>query len=100
MSIETITLVGIAIQTAIFLLAGYAMVVRHDESNKSLKADVSSMQGQLLKLSEVITQLAVQETRVDNLSSQFTMLQRNVEDLRRGSNWVTQPARSKVDGEY
>jgi hypothetical protein len=100
MSIETITIAGIAIQTAIYLLAGYAMVVRHDEASKRLESDIVSMQGQLLKLAEVITQLAVQTTRLDNLSTQFTLLQRNVEDLRRGANWVKQPARTSVDGEY
>ena len=99
MSIEIITIAGIAIQTAIYLLAGYAMIVRHDETSKSLKSEVSSMQGQLMRLSEVITQLAVQETRVDNLSAQFTMLQKTVEELRRGSGWVG-PPRKTVDGEY
>jgi hypothetical protein len=100
MTIETITIAGIAIQTAIYLLAGYAMIVRHDETSKSLKSEVASMQGQLLKLAEVITQLAVQETRVDNLSTQFTMLQRTVEELRRGAGWVGQAPRKSVDGEY
>lgn len=100
MTMETITIIGIAIQTVLYLLAGYALVVRHDESNKNLKAEVQGMQQQLQKLSEVITQMAVQTVRVDNLGQQFTMLQRTVEDLRRGSGWVSTPARSNIDGEY
>lgn len=100
MTIENITIIGIAIQTALYLLAGYALVVRHDESNKNLKAEVNGMQEQLKKLSEVITQMAVQTIRVDNLGQHITMLQKTVEDLRRGTGWVGTPARYSIDGEY
>ncbi len=99
MTIENITIVGIVIQTVMYLLAGYALVVRHDESNKNLKAEFLNMQEQLKKLSEVITQMAVQTIRVDNLSEQFTLLHRTVEDLRRGTGYVKAP-RPTLDGEY
>lgn len=100
MTIETITVVGLAIQTLMYILAGYALVVRHDESNKNLKAEFHGMQEQLKKLSEVITQLAVQTVRVDNIGQQVTLLQRTVEDLRRGTGYVKTPARASLDGEY
>ena len=83
-----LTLVGIGVQTALFLLGGYAMVLRNDWSNKALKAELVAMQRQLEKLSEVITIQAVQTTRIDNLHQQITMLQRNYEDLRRGTGII------------
>ena len=100
MSSENITFVGIVVQTILWLLAAYALVIRHDESNKHLKDKVEGMKEELEKLSEVITQMAVQTIRVDNLNQQVTMLQRTVEDLRRGPGWVGTPARKSIDGEY
>lgn len=97
---ELITISGIVIQTVLYLLAGYAVIIRHDESNKNLKTEMHNMQEQLKKLSEIITQMAVQTVRVDNLGQLVTMLQRNVEDMRRGTGWVTTPARKTLDGEY
>ena len=83
-----VTIIGIAVQTALFLLGGYAMVLRNDWSNKALKAELVAMQRQLEKLAEVITIQAVQTTRIDNLHQQITMLQRNYEDLRRGTGII------------
>lgn len=99
MTIENITILGIAIQTGLYLLAGYALIVRHDESNKNLKAEMQGMQQQLIKLADVITQMAVQTVRVDNLNQQIVMLQKTVEDLRRGTGYVKAP-RAAIDGEY
>jgi prefoldin subunit 5 len=99
MTIETITIIGIVIQTSLFMLGGYSLVVRHDESTKYLKTEMQGMQHQLQKLSEVITQMAVQTIRVDNLNNQVTMLQKTVEELRRGTGFV-RGTRTAVDGEY
>ena len=92
------TLIGIVVQTALFLSGGYAMVLRNDWSNRNLKSEVQGIQIELKKLSEVVTQMAVQTVRIDNLSDQFTMLQRNVEDLRRGNGFVR--GRSGIEGEH
>ena len=100
MTIETITIIGIVIQTSLFMLGGYSLVVRHDESTKYLKTEMHGMQQQLQKLSEVITQMAVQTIRVDNLNNQVTMLQKTVEELRRGTGWIGKGSRTSVDGEY
>ena len=97
---ELITIGGIVVQTLLYLLAGYAVIIRHDESNKNVKIEMHLMQEQLKKLADVVTQLAVQTVRVDNLGQHVTMLQRTVEDLRRGAGWVSTPARSNLDGEY
>jgi hypothetical protein len=90
------TLIGIAIQTALFLLGGYSMVLRNDWSNKNLKAEVTEMQNELQKLSEIVTQMAVQTVRLNNLNDQFIFLQRTVEDLRRGNGFI----QKRVDSEY
>lgn len=95
---DYIHLFGILAQTAIFLLGGYGMVLRNDWSNKALEKKMENMQVELKKLAEVIVTQAVQTTKIDNLASQVVMLQRNVEDLRRGNGFVR--GRSSLDGEY
>jgi hypothetical protein len=93
-----LTLVGIGVQTALFLLGGYAMILRNDWSNKALKSELIEMQLELKKLAEVITTQAVQTTRIDNLYTQVTMLQQTIEALRRGNGFITE--RHSVEGEY
>jgi septal ring factor EnvC (AmiA/AmiB activator) len=90
---------GIIMQTLLFLAGCYAMVLRNDWSTKSLKEQLEGMQAELKKLAEVITQQAVQTTRIDNLNSQIATLDREVSDLRRGNGWITR-GRTTVDGEY
>jgi len=79
---------SIGMQTALFLLGGYAMVLRNDWSTKDLKEDLKSMEGDLKKLAQVITQIAVQDIRIDNLTSLIVNLQHELSDLRRGDGWI------------
>jgi hypothetical protein len=91
-------LIGLGIQTVLFLAGGYGMVLRNDWSNKALKEQITGMEEELKALTKVIIEQAVQSTRIDNLTSQITVLQREVSDLRRGNGWVT--GRKGLDGEY
>ena len=95
---ENITLIGIVVQTVLFLLGGYAMVIRNDGSNQNLREDVKGIEKELKKLSEVITGQAVQTTRIDNLAAQVTMLYRNLEELRHGNGFVK--GSSGIDREF
>lgn len=90
------TLIGIAVQTILFLLAGYGMVIRNDIGNRNLKEEVASMKDELKKLAEVITLQAVQTTRINGLTAQVTSIEQRVEDLRRGNGFVQR----QVDREY
>lgn len=92
------TLIGIAVQTALYLLGGYGLVVRNDTMVKALMKDIQGMQDELKQLSNVITAQAVQTTRIDAMMIQVASLERRLEDLRRGAGWVQH--RKSVDGEY
>ena len=92
-------LVGIGIQTLLLLGGGYGMVLRNNWSTKALEKQMTGMSKELQKLAEVVTMQAVQTTRIDNLTDLVTMLQRNVEDLRRGNGFV-RGRRSGIEGEY
>jgi hypothetical protein len=78
--------------------------VKNDGSSQHLvqgiAEDIEGVKDELKALAKVITDLAVQDTKITNLSNQYFMLQRTVEDLRRGSGWVSSPARDSVDGLY
>ena len=93
-----VTIIGIVVQTVLFLLGGYAMILRNDWSNKALKAELQAMQKQLERLAEVITTQAVQTTRIDALYSLFNSVDKRLEDLRRGNGFIR--GRHGVDGEY
>jgi hypothetical protein len=84
-------LVGVGIQTVLFLLAGYAMVIRNDSSNKALKEQMASMQLEIKGLSGVVTQMAVQTVRMDGVSERMNILDRRVEDLRSGKGFIQGP---------
>ncbi len=64
------------------------MVLRNDWSTKDLKEDLKVMEGDLKKLAQVITQIAVQDIRIDNLTSLMVNLQHELSDLRRGDGWI------------
>jgi hypothetical protein len=93
-------MIGIAIQTLLFLAGGYAMVLRNDWSTRTMKEQLEGMQDELKKLSEVITIQAVQTTRIDNINGQVTTLQRELSDLRRGNGWIVRRPGGGVEGEY
>jgi septal ring factor EnvC (AmiA/AmiB activator) len=92
-------LIAIGAQTLLFLAGCYAMVLRNDWSTRSLKEQMEGMQAELKKLAEVITQQAVQTTRIDNLNSQVATLEREVSDLRRGNGWIIRN-RGGIEGEH
>jgi hypothetical protein len=60
--------------------------------------DILGVKAELKKLTDVITVQAVQTTRIDNLSSLLTSVEKRVEDLRRGNGYIT--GRKSMDGEY
>jgi hypothetical protein len=91
-------LIALGVQTVLFLAGGYGMVLKNDWSNQALKDQLLGMEEELKQLAKVITEKAVQSTRIDNLVSQVTMLQRNVEDLRRGNGFVR--GQRGIDHEY
>jgi cell division protein FtsB len=93
-----IPLLGIVLQTVIFLLGGYAMLLRTNATTEALKDEIKGMNEELKQLKDVVVTQAVQTNRLDNLSAQVTTIQRNVEDLRRGNGFVR--GRQGVDGEY
>lgn len=91
-------LVGIVLQTLIFLAGLYGMVLRTDWQGKGLRDDMIEMKEDMKRLADVVTTQAVQTQQIEHLTGQITMLQRNLEDLRRGNGFVR--GRSGLDGEY
>ncbi len=82
MSMESITIVGIAIQTVLFLIGGYALIIRNDESNKILARRVESIEEEMKAMAKVVTQIAVQTVRIDHIHERINLLDKRVDDLR------------------
>lgn len=83
-----VTLIGIGVQTALFLLGGYAMVIRTDFSSKTLKEQVEAIQKELKGLATIITTLAVQDERLNNQARRIDLIDQKIEGLRRGEGFV------------
>ena len=102
MSEAYVTAIGIAIQTVLYLLAGYAIYLRNETRQKTnsehLAEEVKEMKEELKELTEVIKIQAVQNNRLDNMESHLASIDRRVEDLRRGNGFVK--GRGGIDGEY
>jgi hypothetical protein len=93
-----ILLVGLGIQTLLFLAGGYGMVLRGGWSATALEKQMAAMQEELKKLAEVVTNQAVHTNRLDNQGAQIAVIQKEISDLRRGDGWIR--THRGVDGEY
>jgi peptidoglycan hydrolase CwlO-like protein len=78
-----IQLVGIGVQTILFLLAGYGMVIRTDSSVNSLKEEVKEMQREIKSMADVVTQIAVQTVRIDSVNDRLNMLDARITKTER-----------------
>jgi prefoldin subunit 5 len=83
METGALQLLGIVVQTILFLLAGYGMVVRTDNSVNSLKEDFKEMQKEIKSMAAVITQIAVQSVRIDAISERLNLLDSRINELTR-----------------
>jgi hypothetical protein len=88
MSEGYMTLVGIGIQTALFLLGGYGLVLRNDFSNKALNKQVEGIELELKGLAVIVTTLAVQDERLNNQARRIDVMDQKIEGMRRGEGFV------------
>ena len=86
----TITLGNIIEITAI-LGGGLIVLIKLNNSVTVLKTDVSMMQLEIVKIGDVLTKLAVTETRLSNI-------ERDVRELRHGDGFVK--GHRGIDHEY
>lgn len=88
MTMEYVSLIGIVVQTIIFLLGGYALTIRNDASNKVLERQVVGIQMELKGLAVVVTTLAVQDERLNNQGQRLNEMDKKIEALRRGDGFI------------
>ena len=81
-------LVGVGIQTIIFIAAGYGMVIRTDASVNSLKEEVRDVQKEIKAMADVVTKIAVQSVRIDGITDRINMLDSRITDVNRRLNKV------------
>jgi len=93
-------LLGLGLQTVIFLFGGIVMIVRNDITLKAFQKELAKMQQELSALAQVITKQAVQDERLNAQSQRMLMLEQRVEDLRRGRGYVQNHQAETVDREY
>lgn len=97
---DMLTVLGAVYVGTTLLYKRAGKVATDDRMVQGIAEEIEEMKDELKALAKVITTLAVQDIKIANLGQQITMLYRNVEDMRRGSGYVANPARSTIDGEY
>lgn len=85
------TLIIEIIKTAAIVGAGLIFLMKVNSSFTGLKNDVSLMQREIVKISDVLTKLAVTESRLTNIES-------DIRELRHGQGFVQGPR--GIDHEY
>ena len=70
----TITL-GNIIEIGAIVVGGFSFLVKMNNGISELRAEVMAMQGEIAKIAEVLTRLAVQETRLNHLDQDVRELQ-------------------------
>lgn len=85
-----------AVQTIIFGMGVYAVIIRNDANVMGLKDEMVEIKDQIKIMSDIVIKQAVQNVRLDSMSERITLQDRLIDDLRRGRGFV----RENLDGEY
>jgi hypothetical protein len=72
---------------------GIVVLFKMNSSVIMLKADVASMQKEIVKIGDVLTKLAIADTRLNNI-------ERDIRELRHGEGFVRGKLNRSIDGEY
>lgn len=71
------------------------------ESIAAMKEDLKQMKVVSEKLADLLTVVAVQTNRMDNTAERVNLIDKRIEDLRKGHGWITgHTDRQGIDGEY
>lgn len=85
-----------AVQTIIFGMGVYAVIIRNDANVMGLKTEMVEIKDQIKIMSDIVIKQAVQNVRLDSMSERITLQDRLIDDLRRGRGFV----RENLDVEY
>lgn len=98
MAIDWTISIGSLIQVVVILLGGVSVLVTLRNTVAGLKTDVADIQKELQKMGDILTKMAVAETRLDNQDTRLGRVEHDIRDLRRGVGFVK--GHRGVDGEY
>jgi len=89
MTIDYTITIGNIVEITAIVGGGFLFLITLQNTVGNLKEDVSSMQGEIKKLGQVLIQMAVTTTRLDNHD-------REISDLKHGRGFI----RESIDREY
>lgn len=61
-------------------------------------SEITGLKQEMSKMGEILTQVAVQNERMENMGKRMNIIDRRYDELRRGQGWIQE--RTSVDGEY
>lgn len=91
-------------QVASIIVGGFLVVYRFGRSTKAtdyaiaqMSSSITEIKSEVAAMRALMTEVALQNQRLDNQGQQIAMLQRTVEDIRRGEGFIlplAHPAKS------
>lgn len=89
---------GSILQIGGMIVGGLIVLVTLRNTVSELQKDVTAVQTELRKMGDILTKMAVAETRLDNTDTRLARVESDIRDLRRGVGWVK--GHHGIDGEY
>lgn len=100
MNIDWTISLGSIIQVVTIAGGGMLVLITMKNTVAVLQRDVGAIQVEIKKMGDILTKMAVTETRLDNMDLRVTNSERDIRDMRRGEGFIRQNHRSSIDGEY
>jgi hypothetical protein len=79
---------GSIIQVLAILGGGLLVLVTMRSTITVLQRDVNATQSEIKKMGDILTKMAVAESRLDNTDTRLTNVERDIRDLRRGEGFI------------
>jgi prefoldin subunit 5 len=73
---------------------------RFSEMIENMQKQIEKLEDTTKKIADVVTAQAVQDTRLNNISSRMNRVDENIEDLRRGRGYINNKDQKVISNEY
>lgn len=97
---EILVCISALCTAAAFLFRKGGDIAKLNMAVENALTEISELKKEISKIGQILTQVAVQNERMDNLGSRLNLMDRRYDELRRGQGWITGHKGPVLDGEY
>lgn len=97
---DILVVLGLLVTSGSFLFRKGGDLQKLQMAVKTALEEIGQLKQEVSKIGHILTQVAVQNERLDNIGQRMNMMDRRTDELRRGQGFIQSPRSSGVDGEY